>query len=287
MPRRFLIVWVVAASAACVAPRVRQMPAPAPTTAVSPATPSLAGPWALGAFPASHKVVLSTQATVTIAGEGTTRVDTVQSVLAATYAWASRAHLRLDGSLTDYRAGFGTQPLNVPAGLQLPRAFTAEAPGQMASFAFRLPPESAACTDPALSALQGLHEAWVRLPDTLRTGAEWSDTVRTLSCRDRVPLRGSVARRFRIVRGELEADGRVVVMIDRFARGRLAGDGEQFGERVHLAGESSGTLRYAVDPVTGQILRATGASTLTLVLTSSRRTQQVRQESQLTVRWTP
>ncbi|MDQ8153153.1 MAG: hypothetical protein P3B98_00705 [Gemmatimonadota bacterium] len=287
MRHRLFSAFTVVAAAACVTPSARQAPAPAPTATTGPKAPNVAGPWALQAFPASHRIALTTQATVTITTDGTTRVDTVQAVLGASYAWASRSRLRLDGSLTDYRVAFGTQPPAMPSGLQLPRAFTAQAAKTSESLAFQLPAESSACTDPAFSAMQGLHEAWIRLPDTLKTGAEWSDTVRTLSCRDRIPLRGIATRRFRVVRGELEANGRVVVLIDRFARGRTVGDGEQFGELVALSGESSGTLRYAVDPATGQVLRAAGTNVLTLALTSSRRKQHVRQESQIVLTWNP
>ena len=173
----------------------------------------------------------------------------------------------------------------VPAGLSLPRPFSATDSGG-AGLGFRVPAEGSACTDPAFSVLQGLHEAWIPLPDTLVMGREWSDTVRTVSCRDRVPLRGVSVRRFRVVRGELQ-DGRVVVMIERRAKGQVAGSGDQFGERVELDGSSSGTVLYALDASSGRLLRASGTSLVELRFKSRRRNQRVRQESELSFVFRP
>jgi hypothetical protein len=111
--------------------------------------------------------------------------------------------------------------------------------------------------------------------------------VQTLSCRDRIPLRGVVVRVFRVQRAEVEAGTRVVVAIDRTSRGRMSGAGDQFGEPVSLEGESSGTLRYLVDPALGRPVRASGTSSLKLSLKSKLRNQAVRQESALTLTFAP
>ena len=78
---------------------------------------------------------------------------------------------------------------------------------------------------------------------------------------------------------------RVLVVIERSARGRLTGDGEQFGEKVSISGESSGTLTYLFDPAAGHFVRASGNSALSFSLKSSRRNQSVRQSSVLTLVW--
>jgi hypothetical protein len=191
----------------------------------------------------------------------------------------------VDGRLSEYRVGVGAGQLSAPAGLQLPRAFTAEVAEAGGSLAFVLPAPHTACTEPALSATQGLYDAWIPIPDTLSVGRTWTDTVQTFSCRDRVPLRGISVRRFRVVRAEREDSTSVAVHIERSNRGRIAGEGDQFGEHVVVEGETSGVVQYAVDPSSGRLLRATGNTVVRFSLKSRRRNQQVRQESQLAIQW--
>lgn len=272
--------------AGCVPAIIRRPAPPAPTVPAPRSVFNTAGPWALAAAP-SQKVTIDTRAVVTIASDTITRVDTVQATLGASFVWASTARRRVDGLLADYRVSVGGAPPTAPAGLQVNKPFSAARTDAHVGLSFTLPAESAACTDPALSALQGLHEAWISLPDTLAIGREWADTVHTLSCRDRIPLRGVVVRRFRVQRAEVESGVRVVVMIDRTSRGRISGAGVQFGEPVSLEGESSGTLRYVVDPALGRPVRASGTSLLTLSLKSKLRNQAVRQESALTLTFVP
>jgi hypothetical protein len=248
---------------------------------------NLTGPWILGSSPLSQQVAITTRAIVTISSDSAARTDTLHAALAAAYVWASRAHRRVDGRLSEYRVGVGGGPLSPLAGLQLPRPFTAEATGAGSLPVFVLPAPTTACTEPALSAAQGLYDAWIPLPDTLSVGRAWTDTVQTLSCRDRVPLRGTSIRRFRVVRAEREDGTSIAVYIERANRGRVAGEGDQFGEHVVVEGETSGTVQYAVDPASGQLLRATGNTLVRFSLKSRRRIQQVRQESELSIRWNP
>lgn len=284
--RSVLVLGVTLAVAGCVPSIIRRSAPPAPTAPARPSAFNTAGPWVFAAAP-SQKVTIDTRAVVTIVGDTLTRVDTVQATLGASFVWASPARRRVDGLLADYRVSVGGVPPAAPAGLQVNKPFSAARSAAGAGLSFTLPAESSACTDPALSALQGMHEAWIPLPDTLVIGRAWADTVHTLSCRDRIPLRGVVVRRFRVQGAEVEGGARVVVMIDRTSRGRMSGAGDQFGEPVSLEGESSGTLRYVVDPALGRPVRASGTSSLTLALKSKLRNQAVRQESALRLTFVP
>lgn len=259
---------------------------PAPKVPTSPDALNTAGPWVFG-HAVSQKVTLDTRAVVTITSDTVTRVDTLRATLGASFVWDSPAHRRVDGLLADYRVSVAGAPPTSPAGLQVNRPFSAARSGAASGFVFTLPAEGSACTDPALSVLQGLHDAWLPLPDTLAIGREWTDTVQTLSCRDRILLRGVVIRRFRVQRAEVENGTRVMVTIDRTSRGRVSGAGEQFGEPVSLEGESRGTFRYVVDPALGRPVRASGTSLLTLAFKSRLRNQAVRQEGALEVAWVP
>ena len=99
-------------------------------------------------------------------------------------------------------------------------------------------------------------------------------------------MRGVNVRQFRVQRADVE-NGRVVVTIDRRAKGRMTADGEQFGEAVSLGGESNGTMRYVLDVASGRLLRASGTSWLDFSFKSRRRNQRVQQSSELTLVWKP
>lgn len=288
MRRRHIVLLAAAGTLGSCVPGVARRPSSTPPVAVPVSgMPNTRGPWRLGAVSTQQRVTIATHALVVITGDPGARTDTLQAVLGASYVWTAGGQRRVDGLLSDYRVGQGAALPTVPTGLQLARPFTAASATPGGSLSFRLPAESSACTDPALSALQGLQDAWIPLPDTLVAGREWSDTVHTLSCRDRVPLRGVSLRRFQARHGEVDEGGRLLVMIDRTVRTRLSGEGDQFGEHVSIDGQATGTLRYAVDPVTGRLVRGTGTSVLAFTLKSSRRNQSARQESQVTLTWSP
>jgi hypothetical protein len=233
----------------------------------------------------SEKVRITTTAAVSISSDTLQRTDTVRASLDASYTWTGASPRRIDGLLADYRVALDTAVAASPAGLRLPRTYSAVSMGPATGMTFTLPGGETACTEPTLSALQALQEAWVEVPTELRVGLAWRDTVKTLSCRDRVPLQGHTVRRFEVMRGEAGDGQRLFVIIERTARGRLTGDGEQFGEKVSVRGESNGTMRYALDPGTGRFVRAEGTSSLVFTLTSSRRTQSVKQASRVTIAW--
>jgi hypothetical protein len=282
----FLVLGATFVVAGCVPSIIRRPAPPVPVTPAAPSPFNTVGPWSLVVAP-SQKVTIDTRAVVTIASDTVTRVDTIHATLGASFVWTLPERRRVNGLLADYRVSIGGAAPMAPAGLQVNKPFSATRTPGGAGLSFTLPAESSACTDPTLSALQGLHDAWLPLPDTLVIGREWTDTVQTLSCRDRIPLRGVVVRRFRVQRAEVEGGTRVVVAIDRTSRGKISGTGDQFGEPVSLDGESNGTLRYIIDPALGRPVRASGTSSLKLSLKSRLRNQAVRQESALTLAWMP
>lgn len=259
---------------------------PKPTAAASNApTLNVVGPWRVTTSAGTEKVVITTTAAVSIASDTVVRTDTVRAVLGASYTWVGTSPRSVQGVLADYRVAVDSSFRMIPAGLRLPRPFSAAANAPLWGMTFTQPPESTACAEPTLSALQGLHDAWVVVPADLRVGAQWVDTVQTLSCRDRVPLRGTTVRRFFVRRGEVRDGRRVSVIIERSSSGLLSGDGEQFGEKIEVRGESSGEMRYDLDPSTGRFVHAEGKATLTFTLASSRRNQRVRQSSSTTLVW--
>lgn len=283
---RLVLFLPLAALSACVTrpgARPASRVSAAPTAAAGPNT---VGPWRPGVSYARQSVTIATHAVVVISGSSATRTDTLDATLGASYNWALEGRRRVTGTLTDYRVAAGNAAPAVPTGLALGRPFTADASLIDGSLEFSFPTEGSVCTDPMLSALQGLHDAWIPLTDTLSIGREWSDTVRTLSCRDRLPVRGVIVRRFRVQRADVE-NGRVVLTIDRHSKGRVTAEGEQFGESVTLGGEADGAMRYVLDVASGRLVRASGKASLDLAFKSRLRNQRVRQDSELTLVWTP
>lgn len=284
MTRQTLPLFLLLLAGACVsAPAARTAPRPA-TAAAAPSGPSTAGPWVLRPSTAPQNVLVGLQAVVTITGDPATRVDSLRSTLDASYAQLPGKVRRLDGRLTAFQVASGAGSPTSVAGLNLPARFSVEIGGTSAGF--RLPTAANVCADPSLSVMQGLYDAWTLLPDTLGLRTEWTDTVQTVSCRDRVPMKGTSTRHFRVVRADVE-NGRVVATVERRARTRLAGEGEQFGEHVVIDGQGESTVRYALDVLSARWLRASGTSTLDLSFQSKIRNQRVRQESQLSLSWTP
>lgn len=276
--------FLVLLAGACVsAPAARTAPRPTTATA-APSGLATAGPWVLRPSTAPQNVLVSLQAVVTITGDPATRVDSLRSTLDASYAQLPGNVRRLDGRLTAFQVASGAGVPTSVAGLTLPARFSVEIGGTTAGF--RLPSAASVCADPSLSVMQGLYDAWTRLPDTLGLRTEWTDTVQTISCRDRVPMKGTSTRHFRVARADVE-NGRVVVTVERGAKTRLAGEGEQFGEHVTVDGQGESTVRYALDVQSARWLRASGTSTLELAFKSKIRNQRVRQESQISISWTP
>ncbi len=284
MIRQTRPLFLVLLAGACVStPAARTAPRPA-TAAAASSGPSTAGPWTLRPNTAPQGVLVSMQAVVTITGDPATRVDSLRSTLDASYAQLPGNVRRLDGRLTAFQVASGTGAPTSVAGLALPTRFSVEIGGPAAGF--RLPTAANICADPSLSVLQGLYDAWTLLPDTLGLRTEWTDTVQTISCRDRVPMKGTSVRHFRVARADVE-NGRVVVTVERRAKTRLAGEGDQFGEHVAVDGQGESVVRYALDVQSTRWLRASGTSTLELAFKSKIRNQRVKQESQLAISWTP
>ncbi len=141
---------------------------------------------------------------------------------------------------------------------------------------------AAECSAAQLAAAQGWQESWIGAPASLEPGATWRDSTQSLVVRDSIPLAVTNVREF-TVREALVRDGAVVLVIDRRTTQRLAGEGRQFGEPVQITGQGEGVMRLEVAVGTGAVLRGDGTSVLTLRLVGRRRTQDLTQESHITI----
>ncbi|HLA91148.1 MAG TPA: hypothetical protein VJL28_12040 [Gemmatimonadaceae bacterium] len=189
---------------------------------------------------------------------------------------------RVVGSVTAFRVQQGNHEASVPAGISLPISFVAVFTARGRQLTFSAPPTAAPCPSGALGIAQSLRDLWFQTPDTLRLGTTWTDSISYPLCRDGVPLRARVRRSFRVTGADSRAGG-VVLTISRTAHGSLEGDGEQFGEPVHLTGSSTGELSYLIAPAVGEILSAQGSAVLEFTLRSRLRTQRAHQNSEIRI----
>ena len=254
-----------------------------PQPAIAAATPTLTAGWSYRASPTRHQFVVAQRALLTIHQDTTTRTDSVFSRTEVGYTlFASTG--RLTGSVTTFRAQLGTTAAATPVGLRVPFTFVAIVSASRHTQLEFLSPAGATtpCASVALSVSQSLRDLWFQPPDTLRIGTLWEDSATVMVCRDGIPLRSIVRRIFRVRSADGTA-GHVVLTVVRTSRARIDGEGAQSGESLKVTGDSAGELLYLVDPATGTILSAEGASTLRLQLSSRLRNQEIHQTAEIRI----
>lgn len=189
---------------------------------------------------------------------------------------------RVSGAVNVFRVQTPAREPAVPRGLTLPFVFSASIPARGGQLVFDAGERSTNCTSMVGGVVPLLHDLFFLAPDTLRAGTTWSDSGSYVTCRDSLPMRATVVRTFRLAGFGLQG-GRLVLTIGRTSRTVLEGGGQQAGEPVEVAGSGTGDLSYTADPANGEVLSATGSSTLELTLQSRLRVQRVRQTSDVRI----
>jgi hypothetical protein len=286
--RKVLQVSAAAALASCVLlaacrgttvpNQVLTKPVPA---VVPPPVARTGGPWAYRPSVDRQGFVVDQRAVVSIRSDTTTRADTVESHVELAFTVAPAGNV-VAGNVSAFLVGGGGRTAATPAGLEIPFSVRAEYPARDAPLTFTAPRDATPCASLALSAAQSLRDLWFRPPDTLRAGTLWQDSASYVVCRDGVPLRATTHRTFRISAANTN-EGRTMLSISRLSRTTFDGAGKQFGEPVTVSGTGSGELNYVLDPSRGEILSASGSSTLDLTLRSHVRTQAVHQTAEIKI----
>ena len=254
---------------------------PAHTAATAP--PSLAGgPWAYHPVTRRRSYVIEQRAVVTTRADTLTRTDSVNSYAELAFTLMPGG-THLSGSVGSFRVQAPGRMPATPQSLVLPFAFAGELSptGQQVSIAAKS--VASPCSSPATSVLQSLRDLWFHPPDTLRIRGTWDDTASYIICRDGILLHVSARRVFRVTSASVR-DGRVSLTIQRSSRTTVAGSGQQSGEAVEIAGISSGQMTYDLDPESGELLGASGASSLELKLKSRLRIQDAIQVTETRIR---
>jgi hypothetical protein len=269
---------LAACRGAAVPNQVLTKPAP---VAVAPPAPRTAGPLSFRSSVDRQGFVMDQRAVVTIRSDTATRTDTVESHTELSFTIAPAGNV-LAANVSAFLVGGGGRTPTTPAGLTLPFPVRAEYASRDAQLVISSPRDATPCASLALSAAQSLRDLWFRPPDSLRAGTLWRDSASYVVCRDGVPLRATTHRTFR-VSSVNTTNGRTTLVISRMSRTTFDGTGAQFGEPVSLSGTGSGELNYVLDPTIGEILSASGNSTLDLTLRSRVRTQTVRQTAEIRI----
>ncbi len=253
---------------------------PVPAVVASP-VPRTGGPWVYRSSVDRQGFVVDQRAVVSIRGDTMTRTDTLESHVELAFTVAPAGNV-LAGNVSVFLVGGGGRPAATPPGLAVPFPVRAEYPALDAQLIFTSPRDATPCASLALSAAQSLRDLWFRPPDTLHTSTLWQDSTSYVVCRDGLPLRATTRRTFR-VSGATTNNGRTTLSISRISRTTLEGAGAQFGEPVTVSGAGSGELNYVLDLSSGEILSASGTSTLDLTLHGRVRSQAVRQAVEIRI----
>lgn len=246
---------------------------------LDPMTP----PWTVRLTGAPQTQTIDVVAALVSRVDTLARLDSLQSEL--TVRWSSPSvsfPRRFIGGLEDYRVALGGDSLATLPGLFLPIPFSAEQgdPSRQPVF---MSPDAGRCDNPSHSLLHGVRDVWLSLPESLHPGQEWSDSAEYVVCRDSIPLRTAVDRRFRVT-GALTRDSAVMVTIERRTTTTITGEGLQFGEPVRIEGTGEGALMLEIALDGGRVVFGSGESELRLTLIGRRRTQELTQRSRIAIR---
>ena len=257
---------------------VARAPEAAPVAAVP--VDLLATPWRLGDGRAKRAQRIEVAAQLTSRVDSLVRMDSVRSELLVIWGDdASSSSRPIPVTVSHFAVRSGTDTTwHSPAGVTVP--FTLEATPVRGAV-----PQlcaASACAAASLAAAQGWQESWLGLPTAMEPGTTWSDSTRYTVTRDSVPLMVTSIRHF-AVREAFVREGAVVLVIDRHSRQELTGEGRQFGEPLQITGRGEGVMRMEVALRNGAVLRGDGTSILTLQLVGRRRTQDLVQESAITI----
>lgn len=259
---------------------VAEVPAGTPAAVVP--VDRLAPPWRMSDTRRVRAQRIQVSAVITSRVDSVVRTDSVASELAVSWGDDARASdAPLPVRVTRYVVRVAPDTTwRVPPGLLSPFALTATP--SRGAVPVLCASTSAECSAAHIAAAQGWQESWIGAPAVLEPGAQWRDSTAYIMMRDSIPLAVTSVREF-TVREAVLREGRVVLVVDRRSTQRLAGEGQQFGEAVRITGSGEGVMRLEVALASGAVVRGDGTAVLTLRLVGRRRTQDLTQESHITI----
>jgi hypothetical protein len=253
---------------------------PAPVTAAAPVARSSAA-WLYQPSTERQRLVVDQSAVIAIRLDTSTHTDTVSSHAEVTFS-AMPASRGVTGSVEAFLVGGAGRGPGTPGGLVTPFPLRAAYPARDLQIEFSAPFDTAPCSSIALAAAQSLRDLWFQPPDTLRAGSTWSDSSKYVICRDGITLHATVHRLFHVA-GTSVRDGHPRLAIARLSRTVIDAGASQFGDQVTVSGSGNGQLTYDFDPISGEVISASGSATLDLSLHGGQRTQLVHQTVEIRI----
>lgn len=240
------------------------------------------GPWIYKPSVRQQHLVVDQRATVTIQLDSATHTDTLSTHAEVSFAVAATTG-SVNGTVTAFAVEGAGRAAATPAGLTIPFQFRAGYSSRELQLEFTTPRDDGACLSSGLAAVQSMRDLWFRPPDTLRVESMWGDSSTYVVCRDGIPIRAVVHRLFRVA-GTTTRNGHVLLTVVRSSSLLLNGGGLQFGEAISVVGSGTSFLTYDVDPDNGEIVDATGESSLYFLFQSRQRKQRVNQLAEIRIR---
>lgn len=229
----------------------------------------------------THSYTSSITTTLELTGAGGAASDSV--VLTADYTFSASSFLpaaQIRGSVNRISVHAGSRIGVVSAdSLAFPFSFTGSVTGSLPrldSVAGRSVSPPLTCAGPELAALAPLYQILTVLPGVIPAAGVWADSSTVSMCNGRIPVELTVIRTFRLL-GESRHEGRRILLIERTARTRSAGNGSEGQHHIALTAQGSGADTLRVNAQTGVFLTSAGQYTSRVAITSSGRTQEFRQ----------
>lgn len=294
IPERFTVIvvfvatgaWLVPLACASTAPPTAVHPAAAPTPAAAVATPSGV---VVRVEPGARRYEVRTSATVVLQSDtGVGASAPLRSVAVYSFVIDSTPDgLHVSGQLDSIAMSTGGRVRNTPSAPWSPVPFTARLlpRGTLTDLASSVHGDSlcAAALDPRIAQVASL---FPMLPDTVRPGATWQDSVSVTTCRGSVPVQTSTVRRYEVDAPAGSPYGHAIPL-HVTATSRMAGQAMSGGDTISVAGDGTSTTETLIDSATGALVRSVSQSSATVTVRSRHAQYPFRQEAADTIELLP
>ncbi len=126
------------------------------------------------------------------------------------------------------------------------------------------------CNVVRTTAISDLNNLLTPFPSPLSKNAAWRDSISTSGCHAGIPTTVLTKRRFTVT-GEIDFSGRRLLLIQRLDSVSARGEGSYNQHRMKVETSGTGTARYYLDTVSGEVAQMTTSHRSSInVITSGR-----------------
>ena len=98
-----------------------------------------------------------------------------------------------------------------------------------------------------------LYNLLTNFPDSLRTGAQWTDTVTVRGCQAGIPITSESVRTFNVI-GQVTRDGKPVILVERSDTVNAGGQGMQQQHQISVEAAGHAHAQYYLDAPGGRVI---------------------------------